>query len=174
MERYRFKERLKNGLEVTIRAAKSDDGEKIRRAFKGLDRETVYRRFFRYKADVTDQELRRITEANFKDDVALLATVGSGEEEVVIGGASYFIVDPGPGARSAEMAFTVEEAYQGLGLGTCLMRHLIGIARERGLTRLEADVLAGNLPMLSVFRRSGLPLTTRPEGDVVHLLLKLE
>ena len=173
MERYAFEERLKNSAEVTVRAVRSDDGEKIRRAFKGLERETVYTRFFGYKADVTDQELRRITEADFKGDAALLVTIGSGEEEIVIGGASYFGVDARSEVRSAEMAFTVEEDYQGLGVGTCLMRHLVGLAQSKGLTRLEADVLVRNVPMLNVFRRSGLPLTLRRDGDVFHIALEI-
>ena len=95
-------------------------------------------------------------------------------QTIVIGGASYFVVDAGPGVRSAELAFTVEEDYQGLGVGNFLMRHLTGIARENGFTRLEADVLTRNLPMLMVFRRSGLPVTIRQEGDVVHAVLKVQ
>ena len=134
----------------------------------------MYSRFFSYKANVSNQELRRITEADLAGNVALLATIDSEDGEVVVGGASYFKVDAEPGRRSAEMAFTVEEDYQGLGVGSCLMRRLIGIAREEGLTRLEADVLAGNLAMLNVFRRTGLPLTTQQEDNVVHLVLELQ
>ena len=105
--------------------------------------------------------------------MGLLATIGSGTDEIVIGGATYFGVDAQPGVRSAEMAFTVEEEYQGVGIGACLMRHLIGIAREKGVTQLEAYVLARNLPMLKVFKRSGLPLAMRREGNVIHLVLEL-
>ena len=71
------------------------------------------------------------------------------------------------------MAFTVEENYQGLGIASSLMRHLIGIAREKGLSRLEAYVLPRNLPMLSVFRRSGLPMTLRHEDDAIRVTLSL-
>ena len=174
MEPYSHQERLKNGTEVTVRAVCPSDGPKIRRAFEGLDRETMYRRFLGYKRGISDKELRQVTDVDFERDVALLVTIGAGKDEVVVGGATYFGVDAQPGARSAEMAFTVEEDYQGLGIGACLMRHLIGIAREKGVTRLEAYVLARNLPMLKVFQRSGLPLTVRQEGDVVHLVLELE
>ena len=43
-----------------------------------------------YKADVSDAELGQITGADFERAVALLVTIGAGEDEVVIGGASYF------------------------------------------------------------------------------------
>ena len=172
-EAYVFRETLRNGTPITVRAARADDGPKIRRAFKGLNRDTVYTRFFGYKADVSDAELARITGVDFDRDVALLVTTGSGDDEVVIGGASYFTVEAGPLARSAEIAFTVEEDYQGLGVASLLMRHIIRIARENNLSRLEADVLVRNLPMLAVFKRSGLPMTTQREGNVVHVTLSL-
>jgi GNAT superfamily N-acetyltransferase len=173
VEPYSHQERLKNGTEVTVRAACPSDGPKIRRAFEGLNRETIYSRFFGYRRDISDKELRHVTDVDFERDVALLVTTGSGKDEVVVGGATYFGVDAQPGVRSAEVAFTVEEDYQGLGIGACLMRHLTGIAREKGVTQLEAYVLARNLPMLKVFKRSGLPLTMRHQGDVVHLVLEL-
>ena len=88
---YVFAETLRDGTAVTVRAAGARDGPKIRRAFLNLERDTVYTRFFGYKADVSDAELGRITGADFERAVALLVTIGEGEDEVVIGGASYFV-----------------------------------------------------------------------------------
>jgi RimJ/RimL family protein N-acetyltransferase len=53
------------------------------------------------------------------------------------------------------------------------MAMLTQIARRHGITRFEADVLAGNAPMLKVFERSGLPARRRSEGGVVHLVMDL-
>jgi RimJ/RimL family protein N-acetyltransferase len=53
------------------------------------------------------------------------------------------------------------------------MRHIIAIARVKDLDRLEADVLSRNRPMLNVFRRCGLPMAVRHEGDVIHVILSL-
>jgi RimJ/RimL family protein N-acetyltransferase len=171
---YSFAEMLKDGTAVTVRAARGDDGPKIRRAFHNLERHTVYTRFFSYKADVSDVDLARITGADFEGTVALLVTFGSGEDEVVIGGASYVVIDSVTAAeRSAEVAFTVEEDYQGRGIGSLLMRHIIAIARAKGLDRLEADILSHNLPMLHVFRRCGCPLAVRRDGEVIHAILSL-
>src|SRR5208282_4290641 len=57
---YVFAETLRDGTAVTVRAAGANDGPKIRRAFLNLERDTVYTRFFGYKADVSDAELGRI------------------------------------------------------------------------------------------------------------------
>jgi GNAT superfamily N-acetyltransferase len=173
-ESYVFDEVLRDGTPVTLRAARSDDGSKILQAFRKLRQETVYTRFFGYKSDVSDVELKRITDGDFSRDVALLVTIGSGEEEVVIGGASYFSTTTAPQPHSAELAFTVEDDYQGLGVASLLMRHMVNVARKNKLKSLEADVLASNLPMLAVFRNSGLRMALRHDGDVVHVTLSLQ
>ena len=171
---YAFAETLKDGTAVTVRAARAGDGPKIRRAFRNLDQDTVYTRFFGYKADVSDVELARITGADFEATVALLVTIGAGEDEVVIGGASYAVEGSTTTAgRRAEVAFLVEEDFQGRGIASLLMRHIIAIARANGLDALEADVLSRNLPMLKVFRRCGLPMAVRHQGDVTHATLSL-
>ena len=171
---YVVAETLRDGTAVTVRAAGANDGPKIRRAFHNLERDTVYMRFFGYKADVSDAELDRITGADFEQAVVLLVTIGAGEDEVVIGGASCFVSGSSAAARhSAELAFTVEEDFQSRGIGSLLMRHIIAIARLKDLDRLEADVLSRNRPMLNVFRRCGLPLAMRHEGDVIHVNLSL-
>ncbi len=75
--------------------------------------------------------------ADFERAVALLVTIGTGEDEVVIGGASYFVIGSTAAVgRSAELAFTVEEDFQNRGIGSLLMRHIISIARVKGLNRL--------------------------------------
>ncbi len=75
--------------------------------------------------------------------------------------------------RIAEIAFVVEEDYQGLGIAGRLLRHLAAIARELGITKFEADVLAENASMLAVFARSGLPMRRQREGGTVHVTLSL-
>jgi GNAT superfamily N-acetyltransferase len=68
----------------------------------------------------------------------------------------------------------VEEDYQGQGIASCLLGHLIRIARAKGRSRFCADVLANNRAMLSVFERSGLPMQKRQFQDVIHVTLSLE
>jgi len=72
------------------------------------------------------------------------------------------------------VAFMVIDQYQGEGIGTALMRHLAGIARGAGLGELVAEVLAENDAMLKVFAKSGFPLTTMRDADVVHVTLQLD
>ena len=163
---------LRNGVEVTIRAIRPDDRDRLVAAFRKLDRESVYTRFFRFVTELSDADLKRATETHPDREVALVVTIGSGADEVIIAGGRY-VVSPEQGGRTAEIAFIVEEDYHGLGIAGAIMQHLVEIARERGIALFEADVLSGNRPMLRVFARSGLSMTQRQEGGVIHVKLSL-
>ena len=173
LREFRVAATLRNGLGVSIRSIRPDDRERLLRAFRGLERETVYRRLFRYVSEPTPEQLRRATEPDPDREAALVVTVASGEEERIIAGGRYVAAAPGSAERVAEIAFTVEEDYQGLGIAGLLLRHLAEIARRRGISAFEADVLSGNASMLRVFARGGLPMQQRRDGGVIHVRLSL-
>ncbi len=102
---------LKNGTAVRIRAIRADDKSRLSEAFRALDSETIYKRFFRHKSALTNKELKAATEVDFKNEVALVVTIGEGESETIIGGARYAAFDEAGNERDAEVAFTVEEDY---------------------------------------------------------------
>ncbi len=165
---------LRNGTAVTIRAIRPEDKTRLASAFKNLDRESVYTRFFRYVKELTDQDLRRATEIDFDREVALVVTTNAGDEETVIGAGRYVIFEEADAGRSAEVAFMVEEDYQGLGIANRLLKHLVQIGREQNVSRFEATVLSRNQAMLRVFAGSGLPMKQQREGSEVQLTLCLD
>ena len=105
---------------------------------------------------------------DFVDHVALVAVMDEGGRPVIVGGGRYIVEHPG----QAELAFVVVDRYQGQGIGSALMRHLVAIARSAGLRELVAEVLADNVAMLRVFKKSGFHITSRAAG-VVYLTLQL-
>jgi len=171
--RYAVAETLRNGMPVTIRAVRPDDRERLVAAFEKLERETVYTRFFTYKAELTDAELKHFTEVDFDRRVVLLVTTGTGKREIVIGAASYTAYAPSAGCHSAEVGFVVEEDYHGLGIAGRLLHHLVLIARQRGIDRFEAEALPNNRAMLAVFARSGLPMTEQRLDGSIHVTMEL-
>lgn len=68
----------------------------------------------------------------------------------------------------AEVASTVRNGWQRRGIGTCMLRNLITIARRSGISGFTAVVLRENRPMRSVVRNSGCKITTRLEGGIYH------
>ena len=165
-------DRLKDGTEVTVRAIRHGDGPAILVAFSQLDAESIYRRFFSPKKELSDAELRQLTDVDFQRVTAFVATTQQDGVEMLLGGGRL-ATEEGDHPKSAELAFLTAAAHRGRGIASLLLRHLTVLGREVGLSRLEADVLAENLPMLNVFRRSGLPMTQRREGSVVHVTLSL-
>jgi GNAT superfamily N-acetyltransferase len=166
-------ETLKNGLAVTIRHLRVDDRERIARAVRQLDRESVYTRLFSYRNELTEVGLDRIMRVDPEREVALVVTARVGNDEVVIGSGRYIVSRTDGQGRTAEVAFVVEEDYQGLGIASRLLRHFVRIAREQNISALEADVLAGNKSMLAVFERTGLPMTKGRDGGTMHVTLAL-
>jgi RimJ/RimL family protein N-acetyltransferase len=164
---------LRDGRPVLIRAARADDRERLVTAFQGLDRQTIYTRYFSFRKNFSETEFKRLDEADFSRYILLVATLGSGTEETIIAGASCVVTDATGPVPTAELAFMVEEDYQRQGLAGQMLATIAGLARRLGIVRLEADVLAENPAMLSVFRRCGLPMTTSRSGGVVHLVLDL-
>ena len=169
---YTASETLNDGTLVTIRAIRREDADAFLKAFKNLDRESVYRRFFSPKKELTDDELAQLTDVDFSRVVALLVTKQTGEGEVVMGGGRYATDNPDSG--QAEIAFVTDGNYRGLGIASHILRHLLQIAQNSGVTRFEADVLAENQSMLAVLQRSGLPMKLGRDGGVLHVTLALQ
>jgi RimJ/RimL family protein N-acetyltransferase len=165
-------ETLKDGTKVTIRAIRPEDAPSILEAFGKLDRESVYRRFFSPKKELSASELEQLTTVDFDRVVALVVTAETPNGETLIAGGRY-AVEPIDRPKTAELAFLTSATHRGRGIASVLLRHLVKLAREAGLSALEADVLAENAAMLNVFRRSALPITQRREGSVIHLVLSL-
>ena len=170
---YYVRETLKDGTPVTIRAIRKDDKKSILDAFRALDRETVYRRFFSPKEDLTGAELEQVTDVDFRQVVALVAIVSQADgEEIVIGDGRYAVGQREKPERP-ELAFIIAEPYRERGIASLLLGHLARIAHDAGLSAFEAEVLAYNAPMLAVLQRSGLPICRRREGNIVHVTLCL-
>jgi len=160
-------EALRDSRPVEIRALRPADRAALMAAVGRISDGSMTRRFFGARRHFGEQEIDRFVNVDFVTHVALVA-IDRGNGEIVAGGR-YVLVDP----ASAEVAFAVIDAYQGQGLGSLLMRHLTSIARAAGLRELVAEVLAVNRPMMLVFEKSTLPLSTRREGAVIHVTLQL-
>ncbi len=171
-QHYFANEVLKDGAPVTVRAIRRDDQGRLLEAFKSLDRESIYRRFFSPKKELTKGDLKQLTDVDFSDVVALVVAMQTKDGERLIGGGRYATENAGSG--QAEIAFMTDGNYRGLGIASVILNHLTRIARDAGLSRFEAEVLAENQPMLAVFQRSGLPMSLKRDGSVLHVTLSLE
>lgn len=164
---------LRDGRAVTIRLMRPDDKQRLIDAFARLDRQSIYTRFFGYRKELPPGPLSRIHRIDGVRLAALVVTLGSGDDETVIGSASYVADTAADGVREAEVAFTIEEDFQRQGLAGRLLAALAELARHHGIGRFRAEVLGGNAAMLGVFKRCGLPMQSRRSGETVELKLDL-
>lgn len=165
---------LRNGTPALIRVAGPEDGDKFVAAFGKLEAQSIYTRFFHVKKALGPADLSRLAATDYSSSLVLVACMGSGPEEAVIGAASYAPVPRSDGIRAVEVAFTIEEDYQGQGLASKLLATLAGIARQHGIECFEAEVLSENAAMLAVFKRCGLALKITREQGVLHLVMDLK
>ena len=170
---YKVSERLRDERLLTIRAVRSDDKGLVIEALLGVSPESVYRRLFTMKKNITDEGLKRITEVDFVNTVALFAVLKNNGAEQIVGGGRYIRSGTSEKGQKAEVAFLIEDAFQGLGIASRIFKHLLAIARESGITQFEAEVLPTNEAMLKVFTRSGIPITRTATRESVHVLMDL-
>ena len=78
------------------------------------------------------------------------------------------------GPDEAEVAFNIEDAHQGRGLGSVFLEHIAAAARERGISTFVADVLPQNRKMLRVFSDAGYVVDQEFDDGVVRLSFDLE
>jgi RimJ/RimL family protein N-acetyltransferase len=170
--RYAAAEVLKDGRKILVRAIRPDDRTALVEGLAMLGETSVYTRFHGSVKEITQKDLAFYTEIDYEHHVALVAALEDDGRERLIGGSRYIEhADTVP--RRAEVAFTVLDAFQGLGIGTILLRHLTAIARETGIQAFEAEVLPQNTGMMRVFKKSGLEMMETREGGVVHVTLHL-
>jgi GNAT superfamily N-acetyltransferase len=157
---------LTDGTTVRVRAIRSDDGERLRAFHSRLSQESIVLRFFGPHPRLSEAEVERFTRVDGVDRVALVATRAS----EIVAVARY---DRTAGSDEAEVAFVVEDALQGHGLGTILLQHLAGAARSRGIRWLVADTLSENFRMLKVFRDAGFARTFTRASEVMHVVMDI-
>ncbi|MGC9965859.1 MAG: GNAT family N-acetyltransferase [Syntrophobacteraceae bacterium] len=170
---YKTVETLRSGQIITLRAIRPEDRTLLLEEFHEMDQYSLYLRFFKTKGAITDQELKYFTEVDFIGHVALVVIADLGDKTKIIGGGRYIAYDRHAKVRSAEVAFMVHDRYQGQGIATLLLKHLLIIARDSGIAKFEAEVLPENSKMIAVFSRAGFPMSVLRINDVLHVTLAL-
>jgi GNAT superfamily N-acetyltransferase len=134
---------LPDGTAVVVRPICEADAERLARMFDRLSPTTVYRRFFSPITRPRPSALRHLATVDHVRREALVAL--DGDEIVAVARYDTSRID-----RQAEIAVTVEDAWQRRGLGSLLLQMLTKQARERGFDQFFASMLADNRPALSL------------------------
>jgi RimJ/RimL family protein N-acetyltransferase len=161
---------LPDGRPYVLRPIAPEDKPLLRWGIANASAETLHRRFLGPKPRLSAAELRYLTEVDMVDHVALVAVLRDRSDELL--GVGRWVRDR---ARpdQAEVAVLIGDAVQGMGVGTILGLALADAARERGIARLTATMLAGNAPAQALFRRISGHLEAQPDGAYTELVADL-
>lgn len=143
---------LRDGTRVVIRPIRPEDRQIEQEFVQNLSDEARYFRFLNAIRELSERMLTQFTRIDYFNEMALIAVIQEGGREIEIGVARY-IVDPD--GRSCEFAIVIADAWQGRGIGSRLMMHLMEAAQNRGLETMEGLVLASNHKMLSLMAALG-------------------
>src|SRR5215210_7840477 len=157
---------LRDGSPVTIRPIEPDDRQALAEGFERLSPESRYRRFFAPVTSLRERDLDYLTRVDHHDHEALVAFDPGTSRGV---GVARYVRTAG---EVAEPAIVVADDWQGRGVARALLDALADRAREEGIRRFDAPILATNQEAVRVFQRLG-PTTVRQEGREVELHIEL-
>ncbi len=157
---------FKDGTTVRFRAIKPSDEEAMRRFFYRFSEKPIYYRFFYKIRTMSHDKMQEYVNVDYSSGVSVVGLVGRPGDEKIIAEARV-VRDERDGFGN--MAFLIEEAYQGIGIGSYLMGSLVRVAREKGMKGLTAEVLAGNKSMMKIFEKANLTLEAHLADGIYHI-----
>lgn len=157
---------LLDGSPAHLRPILATDADGLIAFYARVSEQSKYYRFFAPYPTLSERDVKRFTQVDHQSRVAFVVTIGP---DIVAVGRYDSIDDVG-----AEVAFLVEDAHQGRGIGQLLLEHLAQAGRERGVGKFVAEVLPENVRMIQVFREMGYHVEGGYEDGVMHLVFPIE
>jgi acyl-CoA synthetase (NDP forming)/RimJ/RimL family protein N-acetyltransferase len=158
---------LRDGSTVTVRPVVPEDRDRLLALLEGLDPEARRLRFFSAGASMAWAADQMV--AGDTGSYGLVALQGADGD--IVGHAEYFREGR---TDSAEVAFEIANALQGMGLGTILLGHLATQAVQEGIEQFTAEVMPENHRMIGVFRESGFEPEVRATAGALHVAFPTE
>ncbi len=167
---------LRDGRTAHIRPIRPDDADLLVDFYSRVSDQSKYYRFFSPMPHLSERDVVRFTQVDHVHRVAFVMLLS--ERMIALGsyeGRPSDDADPSSlPAEVAEVAFLVEDAQQGRGIGQLLLEHLAQAGRERGIERFVAEVLPDNQRMIQTFRDAGYRLVSGFEDGVITLEFPIE
>ena len=152
---------LRTGKPVTVRFVEPHDAEALQAYFRSLSTSSRYNRFFGAISELPAAQLDQFIHVGEADRFSVVAVMTIDGAETIVGEARYaFDAD----TDSFEFGLSIDDRWQGHGVGSALLRNLECRAAAFGANRLFGDTLRSNDAMIGLARKSGFAFTHSP-GD---------
>jgi hypothetical protein len=170
IEKRWFEARLDDGTPILFRTIRPDDKDRLAGGFERLSEESRYRRFFRQIDHLSSDQLRYLTEIDFRDHFAWIAVLTDEPGQPGVGVGRWVRIKNEP--EVAEAAVTVVDDFHNRGIGKTLLFLSAFSAVEKGVRWFRAWALGDNQPILGLLKEMG----ARPgrwESGVMELMVPL-
>ncbi|MGB6635690.1 MAG: GNAT family N-acetyltransferase [Bradyrhizobium sp.] len=152
--------RLSDGRTLTVRLVAPDDGEALQRYFRKLSMVSRHNRFLGAMSELPAGELDRFVHAGENDRFSVIAVMMIEGHEIIVGEARYGFEAAN---ASFEFGISIDDRWQGQGIGTALLRNLECRAAALGATTIFGDTLRSNTAMIALARRLGFAFGRHPD-----------
>jgi RimJ/RimL family protein N-acetyltransferase len=159
---------LPDGLR--LRLIRPDDEPRLIELYARLGRHTAYQRFFSAMRRLPPDWARFLANVDYRERLALVIERDGPEGPELIAVGRY---EPTGEPGVAEVAFVVQDSWQGQGLGRLLLHELLAAAEAHSIRRFRAFVLADNFRMLRLLGRHTRVLERKTDSGVTELLFEL-
>lgn len=153
--------RLPSGKSLSVRFVTPDGAEALQSYFRSLSQNSRYRRLMGAANELPRSELDKATHVGAQNIFAVVAELNVDGADIIVGEARYAF---DPESRSAEFGISIDDRFQGQGIGAAMLANLECRAAALGATRLIGDTLRNNEPMIALARKLGFNFTATP-GD---------
>ena len=151
--------RLRGGRSLKVRLVEPDDAEALQDYFRALTTGSRYNRFFGAMSELPRDLLAHFVHAGEDDRFSVIATVTIDGHEAIVGEARYAF---DAATDSFEFGLSVDDRWQGEGIGSALLGNLQCRAAAFGARRVFGDTLRSNHVMMGLARKSGFAFTHSP------------
>ena len=152
--------RLRSGKALAVRFVEPDDAEALQGYFRSLSVRSRYNRFLGAMSELPQTELEHFTQVGERDRFSVIAIMAIDGVETIVGEARYgFEAD----TASFEFGVSIDDRWQGQGIGSALLRNLECRAAAFGAGRVFGDTLRSNDVMIGLARKSGFAFIRHPD-----------
>ncbi|MGA7276541.1 MAG: GNAT family N-acetyltransferase [Desulfocapsaceae bacterium] len=158
--------RIINRRKLTFRPVKLTDERSLQEHYYGLDKIDVVSRFFHEKTSFVSKQIERTFIIDYSRDLTIVAVEGEPGYETVLAVGEYYT---NPETNIAEIAFSVQKDWQGMGLSSIVIKKLAEGARDSGIIGFSAYTSKDNKRMIKLFHSLDYDVKITGEGEMVNL-----
>jgi len=168
-KKYETLVRLRDSRTVLLRPIKPEDEPLWLEMCQNFSEESVRYRFFHIIKDTPHEMRARYCDIDYDREIGIVAELEEEGRRQILGVVRLIIESDG---KKGEIAFIVADPWQGLGLGSKMVDHMIEICKDKGLETIYALMLSDNYRVIRLLKNRGFTIQYTNDEAKANLNLK--